>query len=148
MDYFAGLDISMDETHVCVLDREGMVARESKTADSARTSSRQTDDLRRTAEISERVAHRTKLPRPRRSRAFCSDAAHRGLVVLFDPRGSCSRQVQLQSPNLLGSGVEETMIQRLIPSGVAAAIAGGTMAVALSCCPSFAPGGGRPAGLL
>ena len=23
MDYFAGLDISMDETHVCVLDREG-----------------------------------------------------------------------------------------------------------------------------
>ena len=30
------------------------------------------------------------------------------------------------------------MIQRLIPSDVAAAIAGGTMAVALSCCPSFA----------
>ena len=30
MDYFAGLDISMDETHVCVLDREGMVVRESK----------------------------------------------------------------------------------------------------------------------
>jgi hypothetical protein len=30
------------------------------------------------------------------------------------------------------------MVQRLIPSGVAAAIAGGTMAVALSCCPSFA----------
>ena len=31
MDYFAGLDISMDETHVCVLDREGVVVRESKT---------------------------------------------------------------------------------------------------------------------
>ena len=30
MDYFAGLEISMDETHVCVLDREGMVVRESK----------------------------------------------------------------------------------------------------------------------
>ena len=30
------------------------------------------------------------------------------------------------------------MVQRLIPRGVAAAIAGGTMAVALSCCPSFA----------
>jgi hypothetical protein len=30
------------------------------------------------------------------------------------------------------------MVRRLIPSGVAAAIAGGTMAVALSCCPSFA----------
>jgi transposase len=28
MDYFAGLDISMDETHVCVLDREGVVVRE------------------------------------------------------------------------------------------------------------------------
>jgi hypothetical protein len=25
MDYFAGLDISMDETHVCVVDREGEV---------------------------------------------------------------------------------------------------------------------------
>jgi Transposase len=30
-DYFAGLDISMDETHICVLDREGVVVRESKT---------------------------------------------------------------------------------------------------------------------
>ena len=30
------------------------------------------------------------------------------------------------------------MVQRLIPSGVAAAIAGGAMAVALSSCPSFA----------
>jgi transposase len=28
MDYFAGLDISMDETHVCILDREGVVVRE------------------------------------------------------------------------------------------------------------------------
>ena len=28
MDYFAGLDISMDETHVCVLESEGVVVRE------------------------------------------------------------------------------------------------------------------------
>src|ERR1700674_3245913 len=35
MDYFAGLDISMDETHVCVLDREGMVVHESKTISTA-----------------------------------------------------------------------------------------------------------------
>jgi transposase len=35
MDYFDGLDISMDETHVCVLDREGVVVRESKTASTA-----------------------------------------------------------------------------------------------------------------
>ena len=35
MDYFAGLDISMDETHVCVLDREGVVIHESKTASTA-----------------------------------------------------------------------------------------------------------------
>jgi transposase len=33
--YFAGLDISMDETHVCVLDREGVVVRESKTESTA-----------------------------------------------------------------------------------------------------------------
>ena len=35
MDYFAGLDISMDETHVCVVDREGEVVRESKTESTA-----------------------------------------------------------------------------------------------------------------
>src|SRR6202030_2277410 len=35
MDYFAGLDISMDETHICVLDREGAVVYESKTASTA-----------------------------------------------------------------------------------------------------------------
>ncbi|MGB7973558.1 MAG: transposase [Roseiarcus sp.] len=35
MDYFAGFDISMDETHVCVLDREGVVVRESKTESTA-----------------------------------------------------------------------------------------------------------------
>ena len=32
MDYFAGLDISMDETHFCVLAREGEVVHESKSA--------------------------------------------------------------------------------------------------------------------
>ena len=35
MDYFAGLDISMDETHVCVVDREGVVVHQSKTASMA-----------------------------------------------------------------------------------------------------------------
>jgi transposase len=33
MDFFAGLDISMDETHVCVLDREGAVVREQDRVD-------------------------------------------------------------------------------------------------------------------
>ncbi|MCA1371921.1 IS110 family transposase [Bradyrhizobium sp. BRP14] len=32
MEYFAGLDISMEETHVCVVDREGTVFHEGKTA--------------------------------------------------------------------------------------------------------------------
>jgi transposase len=35
MDYFAGLDISMDETHLCVLDREGEVIYESRTTSTA-----------------------------------------------------------------------------------------------------------------
>jgi transposase len=35
MAYFASLDISMDETHVCVLDREGVVVRETKTESTA-----------------------------------------------------------------------------------------------------------------
>ncbi len=34
MDYFAGLDISMNETHVCVVDREGMVVHEGKSGSS------------------------------------------------------------------------------------------------------------------
>jgi transposase len=37
MDYFAGLDISMDETHVCVLDREGVVVHEGKSASTAQS---------------------------------------------------------------------------------------------------------------
>ena len=35
MDYFAGLDISMDETHVCVVDRDGAVVYEGKSASAA-----------------------------------------------------------------------------------------------------------------
>src|SRR5215471_13076868 len=35
MDYFAGLDISMDETHICVVDREGEVIHASKTVSTA-----------------------------------------------------------------------------------------------------------------
>ena len=35
MDYFAGLDISMDETHICVVDREGVVVCECKAASTA-----------------------------------------------------------------------------------------------------------------
>jgi transposase len=30
MEYFAGLDVSMEETHVCVVDRDGAVVRETK----------------------------------------------------------------------------------------------------------------------
>jgi hypothetical protein len=30
MDYFAGLDVSMVETHVCVIDRDGLVIHEVK----------------------------------------------------------------------------------------------------------------------
>jgi len=35
MDYFADLDISMDEAHVCVLDREGEVVHEQDRVDGA-----------------------------------------------------------------------------------------------------------------
>jgi len=30
MEYFAGLDVSMEETHICILDREGVLVREGK----------------------------------------------------------------------------------------------------------------------
>ena len=30
MEYFAGLDISMEETHVCVVDRDGAVVHQGK----------------------------------------------------------------------------------------------------------------------
>ncbi|CAX22497.1 transposase of ISMdi14, IS110 family [Methylorubrum extorquens DM4] len=32
MEYFAGLDVSMEETHVCVVDRDGVVAHQAKVA--------------------------------------------------------------------------------------------------------------------
>ena len=35
MDYFAGLDISMDETHICVVDRDGAVVYEGRSASPA-----------------------------------------------------------------------------------------------------------------
>jgi len=35
MEYFAGLDISMMETHICVMERDGKVALEAKAATSA-----------------------------------------------------------------------------------------------------------------
>ena len=35
MDCFAGLDISMDETHICVVDRDGAVVYEGKSASTA-----------------------------------------------------------------------------------------------------------------
>lgn len=34
MEYYAGLDVSMEETHICVLDREGVLIREGKTRSS------------------------------------------------------------------------------------------------------------------
>jgi len=30
MEYFAGLDISMEETHICVVDRDGVVMHEAR----------------------------------------------------------------------------------------------------------------------
>ena len=30
MEYFAGLDVSMEETHICILNREGELIREGK----------------------------------------------------------------------------------------------------------------------
>ena len=32
MEYFAGLDISMEETHVCLLDRDGVITHQAKVA--------------------------------------------------------------------------------------------------------------------
>ena len=32
MEYFAGLDVSMEETHICIMDRDGSVVHETKVA--------------------------------------------------------------------------------------------------------------------
>ena len=52
MDYWAGLDITMDETHVCVLDREGEVVRESKTVSTARAIADELGSLLRVSTLS------------------------------------------------------------------------------------------------
>ena len=36
MEYFAGLDVSMDETHMCVVDRNGGISSGDKTEQLAR----------------------------------------------------------------------------------------------------------------
>jgi transposase len=37
MEYFAGLDVSMEETHVCVVDREGKIVLEARTPTAPKT---------------------------------------------------------------------------------------------------------------
>jgi transposase len=37
MDYFAGLDISMEETHVCAVDRDGKIILEVRTSTAPKT---------------------------------------------------------------------------------------------------------------
>ena len=78
MEYFAGLDISMDETHVCVVDREGVVIHESKSASLAG------GDRRRTGESA-------KLPSDRfRDRTHGADPAPR-VEPAWSSRWSASR---------------------------------------------------------
>ena len=40
MEYFAGLDVSMDETHICVVDRDGSMILETRATTSPRQSRR------------------------------------------------------------------------------------------------------------
>ncbi|MFG5381914.1 IS110 family transposase [Yoonia sp. R2-816] len=40
MEYFAGLDVSMEETHICILDREGALIREGKAPSTPKTIAR------------------------------------------------------------------------------------------------------------
>ena len=35
MEYYAGLDVSMEETHICVVDRDGVVIHEAKATSTA-----------------------------------------------------------------------------------------------------------------
>ena len=37
MEYFAGLDVSMEETHVCVVDRDGKIILEARTPTAPKT---------------------------------------------------------------------------------------------------------------
>jgi hypothetical protein len=91
MDYFAGLDISVDETHICVLDREGEVVYESKTASTARAIA----DALESAELSsDRIRNRSNgpdlIPRAQptgSSRGVCREQASLpGAQVACDPQ--------------------------------------------------------------
>ena len=57
MDYFAGLDISMDETHICVLHREGAVIYESKTESTAQAIA---DELAKAPRVCDRPTRSTR----------------------------------------------------------------------------------------
>jgi len=63
MDYFAGLDISMNETHICVVDREGAVIHEGKSASTAEAIAN---------ELAKAPSCRPSSSRPDASRRSCS----------------------------------------------------------------------------
>jgi hypothetical protein len=82
MDYFAGLDISMDETHICVLDREGAIVYESKTISTAEAIA---DELAKGAEL---PSHRV------RDRANGADPVPR-VEPAWSPSGLCRESAGL-----------------------------------------------------
>ena len=47
MDYYAGLDVSMEETHICVVDRDGVVVHETRVASTPADHRRGADGERR-----------------------------------------------------------------------------------------------------
>jgi hypothetical protein len=59
MDYFAGLDISMDETHVCVVDREGSVIHQGWSSSTAEAIA---DKLAKAPSSSDRLRNRSNGP--------------------------------------------------------------------------------------
>ena len=98
MDYFAGLDISMDETHVCVVDREGEVVHESKTASTAQAIAVELAKARRCRRIvfenrsnGPHLVPRAQPPGSRRARAGAS-GPHRLLQARACevPAGPCT----------------------------------------------------------
>jgi hypothetical protein len=95
MDYFAGLHISMDETHVCVLDREGVVVRESKAASTAEGIA---DELSKAPSSSHRIRdrpHGAKLVNDlkliRTKRAGATDAGLRYICAAYVQIGPSAR---------------------------------------------------------
>src|SRR5215831_1740074 len=117
MDYFAGLDVSMAETHICVMARNGAVIHKAKVPSTPADIAAELAKLPSCRRILFETG-RMALPRPEPARAACclrrEPAGISGAEIISDPQDRPQRRAWLGAP-----GANRILQARLreIPAG-------------------------------